>query len=137
LAETYEMLSVPAAAAEVLARVRATAAGVVPYEDDALISAAQIATLRDDIDGSGAAVAAAYLAEVQLADMACESKRLVRDAVIAALINQTRTADARALGATAQVCTDPAWRYRPFFEVELVDHADRAAVAKLRAQITA
>ena len=137
LAETYEMLSVPAAAAEVLARVRATAAGVVPYEDDALISAAQIATLRDDIDGSGAAVAAAYLAEVQLADMACESKRLVRDAVIAALINQNRTADARTLVATAQVCTDPAWRYRPFFEVELVDHADRAAVAKLRAQIAA
>jgi cellulose synthase operon protein C len=137
LAETYELLSLPAAATEVLARVRATAAGVVPYEDDALISAAQIATMRDDIEGSGAALAAAYLAEVELADMACASKRLVRDAVIAALINQNRTADARAVVATAPVCTDPTIRYRPFFEVELVDHANRAAVTKLRAQITA
>ena len=137
LAETDEMLSLPAAATAALARVRATAAGVVPYEDDALISSAQIAIMRDDIAGSGAALAAAYLAEVQLADMACESKRIVRDDVIVALVNQNRTADARALVTSAPVCTDPASRYRPFFEVELVDHADRAAVAKLRAQITA
>jgi len=137
LADADEKMSLPAADIEMLAKVRATAAGVVPFENDALVAQAVATTLRDELDGIGGAVPAAHLDEVQLADVPCQSKQIARDAVVAAQINQNRLASARALVASIPACTDPSWRYRPFLEVELVDHADRAAVGKLRAQIVA
>jgi hypothetical protein len=137
LADADELMSLPAAATDALARVRATAAGMVPFEDDALVSAAQAQALKDDVGGNGAAVAAAYLEEIQHSDLPCENKRQARDAVVVSLINQNRLAQARALEHAAPACPDPQLRYRGLVEVELADHAAPAAVAALRAQLVA
>ncbi|HET9990584.1 MAG TPA: CHAT domain-containing protein [Kofleriaceae bacterium] len=137
LADADELMSLPAAAIEALAKVRATAAGVVPYENDTLVSEAQAQTLRDDVGGNGAEVATAYLEEIQHSDQLCEGKRLASDAVVFAWINQHQLAKARAVHAATAACTDPQLRYRGLVEVELVDHADHAAVAALRAQLVA
>ncbi|HEY6034073.1 MAG TPA: hypothetical protein VIV58_07435, partial [Kofleriaceae bacterium] len=107
LADADLMMSLPAAAKDALARVRGTAGGVSTLEDRALVSEALAATLRDDIAGSGDAVATAYLEELEHSEMPCETIAFAREDVATTRINQNRLADARALLAAAPACGTP------------------------------
>ncbi|MEO6774767.1 MAG: CHAT domain-containing protein, partial [Kofleriaceae bacterium] len=135
LADADEAMSLPVAATEALARVRATAGGVVPFEDDALVSAALAANLRDDLAGSGGAIVAAYLEEIQKTDLPCESVAFAREAVATTRINQNRIAEARALLAAAPACATPPSLHRMLVPIELVDHADHDAVQALHERL--
>jgi len=128
LADAELMMSLPAAAMDAVASVRATAGGVVTLEDRALESAALGATLRDDIAGSGGAVALAYVDELQLSEMPCENVAIARDAVATTLVNQNRLAAARALLAGAPACSEPRSLHRILVAVELALPAERAAL---------
>lgn len=137
LADADLMMSLPAAAKDALARVRGTAGGVSTLEDRALVSEALTATMRDDIAGSGDAVATAYLEELEHSEMPCETIAFAREDVATTRINQNRLADARALLAAAPACATPLSLHQLLVPIELVDHADRAAVKALETRIEA
>jgi hypothetical protein len=139
LAYSYQQLHRPAASAEALGRARraAAVAGSVPIENELLRLAALLAGIRDDTSASWQALAVAYVDELDLSGVDCESARTAREEAAMGLVNRNRIADARKLLANGPACNAPMNVHRAFVLSHTTDRADPGAVEALRADLTA
>jgi cellulose synthase operon protein C len=107
---------------------------MTPLEDDALQMGVTVANLRDDTGGTWLGLAKAYLDEWAWSKPSCAAIGAAREDLSQSLINQSRTAEAKALIDEDPDCRPPFTTRRAFVLAQLIH--DPAGVAALRREIS-